>query len=209
MPSRETALRKSPKPISPLPPELMPERGAAAVDLPSTLPSSRGGRMMGRRLSATGLTSAETIWPDAIWLPLLGSQLPSLSSPRRRHEDARVDAELRRVPPSRRRNKLPHGSDVIVAVLPIGVVDGSSMTSSPCTALNPFKVDSQRPPTPPPCLRGRCTGRWTSLRTMNGKGETLIPPSPSLSRSLRRTGWAGLPPPDQIKPNSNETTQTN
>nr|BAD22979.1 hypothetical protein [Oryza sativa Japonica Group] len=171
-------LRKSPKPISPLPPELMPKRGAAAVDLPSTLPSSRGGRMMGRRLSATGLTSAETIWPDAIWLPLLGSQLPSLSSPRRRHEDARVDAELRRVPPSRRRTKLPHRSDVIIAVLPIGVVDGSSMTSSPCTALNPFKVDSQWPPMPPPCLRGRCAGRWTSLRTMNGKGETLIPPLP-------------------------------
>jgi hypothetical protein len=85
---------------------------------------------MGHRLPATGLTSAETIWPDAIWLPLLVSQLPSLSSPRRRHEDARVDAKLRRVPPSRHHTKLPHGSDVIAAVLPIGLVDGSSMTSS-------------------------------------------------------------------------------
>jgi hypothetical protein len=97
---------------------------------------------MGRRLSATGLTSAETIWPDAIWLPLLGSQLPSLSSPRRLHEDVWVDTELHRVPPSRRRTKLPHGSDVVAAVLPIGVVDGSLMTSSPCAALNRFKVDS-------------------------------------------------------------------
>ena len=44
-------LRKSPKPMLPLPPELMPKRGAAAVDLPSTLPSSRGGRMMGYRIN--------------------------------------------------------------------------------------------------------------------------------------------------------------
>jgi hypothetical protein len=64
---------------------------------------------MGHRLPATRLTSAETIWPDAIWLL-------SLSSPRRRHEDARVDAKLRRMPPSHRRPKLPHGSDIVTII---------------------------------------------------------------------------------------------